>query len=324
MSGDAEEVARGSARESVRCADLDAALAHYSQRGYRLDMIMPADAPRTAIVSRGGASVHLTTDDVGLVALHPDSGEDLAQGLVITRTGDAWTRGRAGMEYRDLVPGRLGGRVIASHIRIPDGGPAPDSVHYHKVQFQMIYCRRGSVRVVYEDQGPPFVMHEGDCVLQPPTIRHRVLESSPGLEVIEVASPAEHETWHDHELVLPTSELRPDRLYEGQRFVRHVGANARWQRVDGVAYRDLGLGEATSELATGRVLRLAAGERIQTHKQKDEVQFVAILSGSVSLSKQDGRPQILEAGDACTVVSGRYEIESPSSAEILEVVLRER
>jgi quercetin dioxygenase-like cupin family protein len=41
----------------------------------------------------------------------------------------------------------------------------------------MIYCHRGWVRVVYEDQGEPFVMHPGDCVLQPPGIRHRVLEA---------------------------------------------------------------------------------------------------------------------------------------------------
>src|SRR5262245_50397922 len=106
--------------------------------------------------------------------------------FVISRlnaTNDAWYVGRAGMEYRDLIPGRLGGRFIASHIRIPGGGETPDYVHYHKALFQMIYCKAGWVRVVYEDQGPPFALEAGDCVLQPPEIRHRVLESSPGLEV---------------------------------------------------------------------------------------------------------------------------------------------
>ena len=71
------------------------------------------------------------------------------------------------MEYRDLLPDRLGGRLIASHIRIRDGGPVPDYVHYHAIDFQLIYVRAGWVRVVYEDQGPPFVMHAGDCVVQP-------------------------------------------------------------------------------------------------------------------------------------------------------------
>ena len=31
------------------------------------------------------------------------------------------------MHYRDLIPSRLGGSIIASHIRIPDGGPVPDA-----------------------------------------------------------------------------------------------------------------------------------------------------------------------------------------------------
>ena len=66
----------------------------------------------------------------------------------------------------------------------------------------MIYVRRGWVRVVYEDQGEPFVMREGDLVLQPPAIRHRVLESSPGLEVIEIGAPAVHATFADHEMEL--------------------------------------------------------------------------------------------------------------------------
>ena len=61
-------------------------------------------------------------------------------------------------------------------------------------------CVAAGSDVVYEDQGEPFVMREGDLVLQPPEIRHRVLESSPGLEVIEIGAPAVHATFADHEL----------------------------------------------------------------------------------------------------------------------------
>ena len=64
-----------------------------------------------------------------------------------------WVIGRAGMLYRDLVPSRLGGAMIASHIRIPDGGSVPDMVHFHKVGFQLIFCIKGWVDVLYEDQG---------------------------------------------------------------------------------------------------------------------------------------------------------------------------
>src|SRR5207244_7041714 len=120
----------------------------------------------------------------------------------------------------------------------------------HRVRFQMIYCAKGWVRAVYEDQGPPFVLREGDCVLQPPGIRHRVLESSPDLEVIEIGSPADHETFADHELELPTASVRPDREFGGQRFLRHEAASAAWHRragdgLDGLDVRDLGIAAAT-------------------------------------------------------------------------------
>src|SRR5262247_2618122 len=140
--------------------------------------------------------------------------------FVISRlnaTKDAWYVGRAGMQYRDLIPGRLGGRFIASHIRITHDGETQDYVHYHKALFQVIYCKTGWARLVYEDQGPPFLLEAGDCALQPPEIRHRVLESSAGLEVIEVACPAEYETRADHEMRLPTRELLPERLFGGAR-----------------------------------------------------------------------------------------------------------
>ena len=108
-----------------------------------------------------------------------------------------WIIGRAGMHYRDLIPDRLGGSIIASHIRIPDGGPVPDMVHYHTVGFQLIYCYKGWVDLVYEDQGPAFRLHEGNCVIQPPKIRHKVLYASDNIEVIEIGVPAEHVTTID-------------------------------------------------------------------------------------------------------------------------------
>ena len=106
------------------------------------------------------------------------------------------------------MPSRAGGAVVASHIRVATNGPVPDYVHYHRVQFQMIYCVRGWARLVYEDGGPPSIMKAGDCVVQPPTIRHRVLESGDGLEVVEVSCPAEHETMADPDMQLPTEYAR--------------------------------------------------------------------------------------------------------------------
>lgn len=135
-----------------------------------------------------------------------------------------WVVGRAGMHYRDLVPTRLGGAMIASHIRIPQGGPVPDMVHFHKVGFQLIFCVKGWVDVVYEDQGEPIRLFAGDCFIQPPEIRHRVLFASDGIEVVEIGVPAEHITEIDHDLTLPTPALRPDREWQGQRFVHNTAS----------------------------------------------------------------------------------------------------
>ena len=47
-----------------------------------------------------------------------------APSFVLSRrtSTEHWEGGRAGMQYRDLIPGRQGGRYIASHIKIPTGG----------------------------------------------------------------------------------------------------------------------------------------------------------------------------------------------------------
>ncbi len=160
-----------------------------------------------------------------------------------------WHVGRAGMLYRDLTPVYLKPRVIVSHIRLPFDGEVPDYVHYHKVDFQMIYCKKGRIKVVYEDQGEPFWLEAGDCVLQPPEIRHRVLECEENSEVIEITSPASHETCVEHELTLPTNTLKPSREFNGQLFVRHVPKD----RSEGT--RDTGIRDATKGLCDVRIVR---------------------------------------------------------------------
>jgi quercetin dioxygenase-like cupin family protein len=90
----------------------------------------------------------------------------------------------------------------------------------------MIRCIKGRIKVVYEDQGEPFWLEAGDWVIQPPEIRHRVLECTAGAEVIEISMPAEHETWVDHDMDLPTDRHRPDREFSGQQFVRFIAPKA--------------------------------------------------------------------------------------------------
>lgn len=167
------------------------------------------------------------------------------------------------MHYRDLIPCRLGGAIIASHIRIPDAGPVPDKVHYHVIGFQLIYCYAGWVRLVYEDQGPPLILHAGDCVIQPPRIRHRFLESSKNLQVDEIGVPAEHITTIDWHMELPTPCHRTDREWEGQRFVLSLANDAIWNawRVPRFEARDTGIADRTKGVATVRVARPVEGNR---------------------------------------------------------------
>ncbi len=70
----------------------------------------------------------------------------------------------------------------------------------------------------------------GDCFIQPPEIRHRVMEASENLQVIEIGVPADHVTEIDHEMRLPTPELRPEREWSGQRFVHDIGGQGQVER----------------------------------------------------------------------------------------------
>jgi quercetin dioxygenase-like cupin family protein len=226
------------------------------------------------------------------------------------------------MRYRDLIPGRQGGRFIASHIVIPDAGPVPDYVHYHRIRFQMIYCHRGWVRVVYEDQGEPFVMEAGDCVLQPPEIRHRVLESSADLHVIELSCPAAHDTVAEHVIALPSDSLAPQRDFAGQRFHRHRAGAAAWEpsALDGFERRDLGIGAATAGLAAVEVVRGCAGAPLTLYAHEAEVRFVFVLAGQCVLHRDGHPPQPLAAGDAVTVPPGERHGFAPCGAfELLDV-----
>ncbi len=340
------------------CAELEATLAFFRDRlGFQLQAIFPADAPAVAVLAGHGLKLRLergaeaAPGHIRLLCRDPNAvagGErllvapngtrvelaaaetplvlpPLKSELVISRMGGegAFDAGRAGMLYRDLIPGRLGGRFIASHIRIPQGGPVPDYVHFHKIRFQMIFCRTGRVRLVYEDQGPPFVMQAGDCVLQPPQIRHRVLESSPGLEVIEIACPAVHETFAENVLTLPTPRLDPERDFGGQRFLWHVAAKARWQpwRVPGFECRDTGMGEATRGLAGARVVRQKGGSETPRETHDREFQFFFVLDGGAMLSCNGTHR--LEAGDAVTIPARLpYALsECADNLSLLEVTL---
>jgi len=259
---------------------LSRAIDEWRSQGFRLDVIYPADDPHTAIFSKDADVVRVTTQPQ---ALPPsDRLPRFEAEFLVTRAGASPAEGRAGMLYRDLIPSRLGGRYIASHISIPEGGPVSDWVHYHRIALQIIYVRRGWVRVVYQDGGDPFTMSEGDLVVQPPEIRHRVLESSPGLEVIEITAPAVHATYADHELRLPSGN-NPGRIFGGQRFLHHIATETLWVPANGGEAQETEVEAATSGLADVRTVRPRNLEALAFGGHRGELVFGFILDGSAVL-----------------------------------------
>ena len=298
-----------SEREII-CEDLSLALDDFRRKGFQLDVIYPADAPHTAFLSSGDEIIRLTTQPG---ALGPSSElPPFRSEFTLTHAGADAGAGRAGMLYRDLIPNRVGGRYIASHIAIPDGGPVADWVHYHRIAFQLIVVRSGWVRVVYEDQGEPFVTEAGDMVLQPPAIRHRVLESSPGLEVVEITCPALHETFADHDICLPNGQLDLNRSFGGQRFLRHVARETPWVPMNGGESQETSICNATAGLADARIIKSAGRPVIEFPGHDGELVFGFVLGGSAQL--EFGDHHALGPADAFVIPpGGQWSVRNASA-----------
>ena len=99
-------------------------------------------------------------------------------------------------KYRDLgISAATGGMVQAHVIRfVPPSRPEEVAKrHYHDVDFQMVYVLKGWLRSEFEGQGE-VLLRAGACWIQPPRIKHTVLEYSDDCEVLEIIMPAEFET----------------------------------------------------------------------------------------------------------------------------------
>ena len=98
--------------------------------------------------------------------------------------------------YRELgVENATGGAVQAHVIRLL-GKCDPKVVsipHYHGVQFQFLYMLKGWMIGEYEGAGR-VKMTAGSSWIQPPGIRHQVIDYSDGCEMLEIILPANFET----------------------------------------------------------------------------------------------------------------------------------
>ena len=96
--------------------------------------------------------------------------------------------------YRDLgMVAATGGKLRAHVIRPTGPCEKPGDLHYHNLDFQMVYVLKGWARVHFEGVGE-VRFEEGSCMYQEPGLQHRVLEYSDDYTVIEITIPADFET----------------------------------------------------------------------------------------------------------------------------------
>jgi quercetin dioxygenase-like cupin family protein len=102
---------------------------------------------------------------------------------------------RGYFEYRDLgIKRASAGNVVAHVIRARPGSAPHGEWHYHDCKLQFVYVLKGWVRFEYEGVGE-VLMKAGSCFYQPPKIRHRELEHSSDVEMLEIVSPADFKTY---------------------------------------------------------------------------------------------------------------------------------
>jgi len=103
---------------------------------------------------------------------------------------------RSYAKYRDLgIAAASSGLVRAHVIRFvpPFRADIVSIPHYHDVEFQMIYVLKGWLVSEFEGHGP-ITMRQGSSWIQPPRIKHTVLDYSDDCEVLEIILPADFDT----------------------------------------------------------------------------------------------------------------------------------
>ena len=103
---------------------------------------------------------------------------------------------RAYAKYRDLgIADATGGLARAHVIRLigPCNPEEVSKLHFHDVDFQMVYVLKGWVKTYMEGQGEN-LMKEGSSWTQPPRIRHLIMDYSDDIELLEVILPADFKT----------------------------------------------------------------------------------------------------------------------------------
>jgi hypothetical protein len=99
-------------------------------------------------------------------------------------------------KYRDLGIAEASHGLVRAHVirLIGPCNPAEVSkLHFHDVDFQMVYVLKGWVKTYIEGQGET-LMQQGSSWTQPPRIKHLVMDYSDDVELLEVILPADFKT----------------------------------------------------------------------------------------------------------------------------------
>jgi hypothetical protein len=97
--------------------------------------------------------------------------------------------------YRDLGIAAASGGLCQAHV-IRMLSPCTDEVrkrHQHDTELQLIYVLQGWIKNEFEGEGVQ-MMSAGSCWLQPPGIKHTVLDYSADVELLEIIVPADFKT----------------------------------------------------------------------------------------------------------------------------------
>src|SRR5450432_1313794 len=103
---------------------------------------------------------------------------------------------RSYAHYRDLGIAEASHGLAQAHVIRLIGPCDPKQVsklHFHDVEFQMVYVLKGWVKTYLEGEGE-VIMREGSCWTQPPKIKHLIRDYSDNCELLEIILPAEFDT----------------------------------------------------------------------------------------------------------------------------------
>ena len=103
---------------------------------------------------------------------------------------------RAYAQYRDLGIADATGGLARAHVIRLIGPCNPDEVsklHFHDVEFQMVYVLKGWVKTYMDGVGET-TYQQNACWTQPPKIKHLIMDYSDDVELLEVILPADFDT----------------------------------------------------------------------------------------------------------------------------------